>query len=137
MQALTTSDLLEYQAIQGLTLRRNSGAYKQRMYVQVLWLNTAMKVMWPYYNQAIGQQVLEQANPIIAEQLKPVRFAVMECCCSPFGKGGGVFAGRRLRSDLCITLEWASAKHMSYLPSLCQSCLTWCAHKLIPASGLF
>ena len=39
---------------------------------QVLWLNTAAKVMWPYYNQAIGQQVLEQVNPIIAEQLKPV-----------------------------------------------------------------
>ncbi len=35
-------------------------------------MNTTMKVMWPYYNQAIGQQVLEQANPIIAEQLKPV-----------------------------------------------------------------
>ena len=41
--------------------------------LQVLWLNTAMKVMWPYYNQAIGQQVLEQVNPIIAEQLKPVK----------------------------------------------------------------
>lgn len=41
--------------------------------MQVLWMNTTLKVMWPYYNQAIGQQVLEQANPIIAEQLKPVR----------------------------------------------------------------
>jgi len=41
-------------------------------FAQVLWLNTAAKVMWPYYNQAIGQQVLEQVNPIIAEQLKPV-----------------------------------------------------------------
>lgn len=29
--------------------------------------------MWPYYNHAVGQQVLEQVNPIIAEQLKPVR----------------------------------------------------------------
>ena len=44
-----------------------------RHLAQVLWLNTAAKVMWPYYNQAIGQQVLEQVNPIIAEQLKPVK----------------------------------------------------------------
>ena len=41
--------------------------------MQVLWINTAMKTMWPYYNQAVGQQVLEQVNPIIAEQIKPVR----------------------------------------------------------------
>ena len=36
-------------------------------------MNTILKVMWPYYNQAIGQQVLEQTGPIIAEQLKPVK----------------------------------------------------------------
>ena len=41
--------------------------------LQVLWMNTILKTMWPYYNQAIGQQVLEQTGPIIAEQLKPVR----------------------------------------------------------------
>ena len=41
--------------------------------LQVLWMNTTLKIMWPYYNQAIGQQVLEQTGPIIAEQLKPVR----------------------------------------------------------------
>ena len=41
--------------------------------LQVLWMNTVLKVMWPYYNQAIGQQELEQTGPIIAEQLKPVR----------------------------------------------------------------
>ena len=40
--------------------------------LQVLWMNTTLKIMWPYYNQAIGQQVLEQTGPIIAEQLKPV-----------------------------------------------------------------
>ena len=36
-------------------------------------MNTVLRVMWPYYNAAIGQQVLEQAVPIINEQLKPVR----------------------------------------------------------------
>lgn len=49
--------------------------------MQVLWLNTTLKVMWPYYNQAIGQQVLEQANPIIAEQLKPVHALPKPCTC--------------------------------------------------------
>ena len=44
-----------------------------RCMLQVLWMNTTLKIMWPYYNQAIGQQVLEQTGPIIAEQLKPVR----------------------------------------------------------------
>ncbi len=41
--------------------------------LQVLWMNTTLRTMWPYYNHAVGQQVLEQVNPIIAEQLKPVR----------------------------------------------------------------
>ena len=41
--------------------------------LQVLWMNTVLRVMWPYYNAAVGQQVLEQAVPIINEQLKPVR----------------------------------------------------------------
>lgn len=41
--------------------------------LQVLWMNTVLRTLWPYYNAAIGQQVLEQATPIIAEQLKPVR----------------------------------------------------------------
>ena len=35
-------------------------------------MNTVLRTMWPYYNHAIGQQTLEQVNPIIAEQLKPV-----------------------------------------------------------------
>ncbi len=49
--------------------------------MQVLWINTAMKTMWPYYNQAVGQQVLEQVNPIIAEQIKPVRSALKSPRC--------------------------------------------------------
>ena len=39
---------------------------------QVLWMNKVLRTLWPYYNAAIGQQVLDQATPIIAEQLKPV-----------------------------------------------------------------
>lgn len=35
-------------------------------------MNTVLRTMWPYYNYAVGQQVLEQANPIIAEQIKQV-----------------------------------------------------------------
>lgn len=42
-------------------------------------MNTILRTMWPYYNHAIGQQVLEQANPIIAEQLKPVRTTPAAC----------------------------------------------------------
>ena len=40
---------------------------------QVLWMNKALRTLWPYYNAAVGQQVLEQVTPLIAEQLKPVR----------------------------------------------------------------
>ncbi|KAK9915888.1 hypothetical protein WJX75_005707 [Coccomyxa subellipsoidea] len=43
-------------------------------YDRVLWMNTTLRTMWPYYNHAVGQQVLEQVNPIIAEQLKPYPF---------------------------------------------------------------
>ncbi|CAL8470422.1 g9964 [Coccomyxa elongata] len=43
-------------------------------YDRVLWMNTVLRTMWPYYNHAIGQQTLEQVNPIIAEQLKPYPF---------------------------------------------------------------
>jgi hypothetical protein len=58
---------------------------------QVLWMNKILRTLWPYYNAAIGQQVLEQATPIIAKQLKPVRTgpaqlascAVKPCCCLP------------------------------------------------------
>ena len=36
-------------------------------------MNKMLRTLWPYYNAAVGQQVLEQVTPIIAEQLKPVR----------------------------------------------------------------
>ena len=39
---------------------------------QVFWMNHALRTLWPYYNKAIGKMVLEQAKPMIEEQIKPV-----------------------------------------------------------------
>lgn len=50
-----------------------AGGVTIKFTVQVLWMNTVLRTMFPYYNAAVGQQVLEQAVPIINEQLKPVR----------------------------------------------------------------
>ena len=41
--------------------------------MQVFWMNHALRTLWPYYNKAIGKMVLEQAKPMIEEQIKPVR----------------------------------------------------------------
>ena len=40
---------------------------------QVLWLNTAMKTLWPYYNNAVGKMVLEQVGPALDPILAKVR----------------------------------------------------------------
>ena len=45
----------------------------QRSCMQVFWMNHALRTLWPYYNKAIGKMVLEQAKPMIEEQIKPVR----------------------------------------------------------------
>ena len=40
---------------------------------QVLWLNTAVKTLWPYYNNAVGKMVLEQVGPALDPILAKVR----------------------------------------------------------------
>ncbi|KAK9825678.1 hypothetical protein WJX81_002318 [Elliptochloris bilobata] len=32
---------------------------------RVLWMNTALKTLWPYYNNAVGKMVLEQVGPAL------------------------------------------------------------------------
>ena len=39
----------------------------------MLWLNTAMKTLWPYYNNAIGKMVLEQVGPALDPILAKAR----------------------------------------------------------------
>ena len=45
--------------------------------VQVFWMNHALRTLWPYYNKAIGKMVMDMARPMIEEQLKPVRCAML------------------------------------------------------------
>ena len=39
----------------------------------MLWLNTAVKTLWPYYNNAVGKMVLEQVGPALDPILAKVR----------------------------------------------------------------
>ena len=50
---------------------------------QVLWLNTAMKTLWPYYNNAVGKMVLEQVGPALDPILAKVRPLLKPCHLAP------------------------------------------------------
>lgn len=39
----------------------------------MLFLNTALKTLWPYYNNAVGKMVLEQVGPALDPIIAQVR----------------------------------------------------------------
>lgn len=43
-----------------------------------MWLNRAIKTLWPVYNEAIAKMAIEQAKPQIDAALKGV--SPEECC---------------------------------------------------------
>lgn len=49
---------------------------------QVLFLNTAAKTLWPYYNNAVGKMVLEQVGPALEPVLAQVRHALPTAQCA-------------------------------------------------------
>lgn len=40
---------------------------------QTMWLNTAIRTMWPVYNEIIAKMAIEQAKPQIDAALKGVK----------------------------------------------------------------
>lgn len=47
-----------------------------------MWLNNAVKTLWPVYNEAIAKMAIEQAKPQIDAALKGViDFLAMQSSC--------------------------------------------------------
>ena len=48
----------------------------------MLFLNTALKTLWPYYNNAVGKMVLEQVGPALDPIIAQVRTSPDRVMCA-------------------------------------------------------
>jgi hypothetical protein len=77
------------------------------MCAQVLFLNTAVKTLWPYYNNAVGKMVLEQVGPALEPVLAQVRTRAL-----PAAHRAGAVPLRYRQSGCQVAphaMDWAAA----------------------------